>query len=191
MNIKRMVLGRLATNCWIVSKDGECVVIDPGADGESVASAVLDTGCELKYVIFTHGHFDHVLGAPNLLKKLSAPVYMHPADEYWLPPSVDYDLELSDGMHLPFAGDVIKVLHTPGHTPGSCVLLYGDAMFSGDTLFAGSYGRCDLEGGSMEQMKESLSRLGALEIDYRVYPGHSQTTTLSREREINFYLTRK
>ena len=95
---------------------------------------------------------------------------------------------IADQQELSLAGYTIKVLHTPGHTPGSVVFLMGDTMFSGDTLFAGSIGRTDFAGGNLQQMKQSLKKLISLDGDYRIYPGHEDYTTLSREKRINPYL---
>ena len=116
---------------------------------------------------------------------------MHPADRAlpsWLTHGLTADEELHEGDELDFDGLRFKVLHTPGHTPGSVCFLCGDLLFSGDTLFAGSCGRTDLPGGSWKDMTASLRRLAELEGDYTVLPGHEESTTLSAERESNPYI---
>lgn len=195
MNIITLPLGPLATNCYLVSdgQSGLCAVIDPGASAPKILQCVQDEGWRIAVILLTHAHFDHTGALHALHSALPAvPIYVHEADS-------DNDHNMSHG-HLVYTdtyagGDSVKagaleftVLETPGHTPGSVCLRCEDALFSGDTLFAGSCGRTDFEGGSMAQMRASLRRLGMLEGDLRVFPGHGEASTLERERRCNPYL---
>ena len=152
-------------------------------------------------MLLTHGHYDHILAVPALQQRWPGlPVYCHPLD---VPKeTVEYDMgqtfptvaafanlqPLTEGQQLTAAGIPFRVLHTPGHTPGSVCFVSGDVMFSGDTLFYRSIGRTDFAGGSIPQMKASLQRLADLPGDYQVLPGHEGATLLSEERRSNPYL---
>ena len=195
MNIITLPLGPLGTNCYLVSdgQSGLCAVIDPGAAAPKILQRVQDEGWRIGVILLTHAHFDHTGALKALHCALpSVPIYVHAADS-------DNDRNMSHG-NLVFTdtyedGSTVKlgalefsVLETPGHTPGSVCLRCGDALFSGDTLFAGSCGRTDFEGGSTEQMFASLRRLGRLDGDLTVCPGHGESSTLDRERRTNPYL---
>lgn len=198
MKIIHFVLGELATNCYILLDEEtmEAAVIDPADEAETLRDALTDAGATLRYILLTHGHRDHTLAAPKLHALFpDAAVYIHGADKdgagiYHYPPAeLIPDIRYyGDGDTLPLGGHTIEVLHTPGHTGGSVCLRCGSALFTGDTLFAGSMGRIDLPGAQPEKMMGSLSRLAKLEGDYDVYPGHMETTTLARERQCNLYL---
>lgn len=205
MNARRLVLGELDTNCWIVD-DGTgagAVVIDPAGD-EAVLLEALE-GRSVSYVVLTHGHFDHLVAARAVLAATGAPLLVHEADagritnaegtgarlfgmEYDAPPA---DTVLRDGDLVEAGGLVLEVLHTPGHTQGSICLLGGGHLFSGDTLFAGSIGRTDFPGGSMQDMRRSIAgRLAPLPDDTVVHPGHGPDTTIGRERRVNPFFPR-
>lgn len=199
MKIIRAVLGELATNCYILvdEETKEAAIIDPADEAETLKKAVEDEGAALKYILLTHGHRDHTLAAPKLHELFpDAAVYIHPADKgavgnYYYPMEklIGEDLRFyDDGDTLPLGSLTIEVLHTPGHTGGSVCLKCGEALFTGDTLFAGSMGRVDLPGAMPEEMAGSLARLAALEGDYQVLPGHMELSTLARERAYNPYL---
>lgn len=199
MKITRMVLGELATNCYILldEETGEAAVIDPADEAETIRKALEDAGASLRYILLTHGHRDHTLAAPRLHELFpDAAVYIHPKDKgevgiYHYPMEELIGPELrfyDDGDTLPLGSLTLEVLHTPGHTGGSVCLKCGGALFTGDTLFAGSMGRIDLPGAVPDEMAASLARLAALEGDYDVLPGHMEATTLARERQYNMYL---
>ena len=197
MDIKRIYIPSVYTNCYLLADEatGAAAVIDPGDDvTDTVARLCADNGRTLRGVFLTHGHYDHVGGVTALRRTFpEVPVYLHPADtggtSQLLPTAGLGNVTLwRDGDVIKLGELQVEVLHTPGHTPGSVCLRCRDVLFSGDTLFAGSCGRTDFPGGSMDEMMASLARLGGLEGDLRVLPGHEGETTLSRERQYNPYL---
>jgi hydroxyacylglutathione hydrolase len=184
MHVSSACLGSLGTNCYLVELESAVLVIDPAEDSPALRRLIGNRAVDV--VVLTHGHFDHVGGAWAVGAR---EVAMHPDDL----PLVDRFFPGHDQIHRVIAeGDDVlpgvKVLHLPGHSPGSIVLRIEDALFVGDVLFAGSIGRTDLPGGSMDDMAASLRRLTALPGDYDVYPGHGEPTTLECERRINPYL---
>ena len=193
MKIYTLPLGQLQTNCYLVAdEDGVAAVIDPAAAPERILQTARDSGLTIQAILLTHGHFDHVGAVAGLTQALRCPVWMHES-ELTLPEYLtDGPLYYTDGYG---EGDTVtagklnfSVLHTPGHTPGSVCLRCEDALFSGDTLFAGSCGRTDFSGGSGSEMCRSLRRLAQLPGDLAVYPGHGEATTLAREKRENPYL---
>ena len=194
MNIHTLPLGAYQTNCYILYSDdrAECLVIDPGYEPELVLARIRELGKEPEAVLLTHGHFDHVGGVKLLAAETDCRVYLNPAD-CSMPPQFTagqlyYTHSYGDGDVLTLAGLQLRVLGTPGHTPGSVCLITEDAIFSGDTLFEGSCGRTDLPGGDTPIILGSLARLGQLEGEYRVYPGHGPSTRLSKEKRFNPYM---
>ena len=178
MNIQTLTLGPLATNCYLVRQDGcsRVVIIDPAANSKKLLAALQEQGLTLEAIFLTHAHFDHI----GALKK----------DD---PSHMCHDLLLytdtyREGDALTAAGLRFRVLSTPGHTPGSVCLLCENALFSGDTLFAGSYGRTDFPGGSDAAMSASLKRLSTLPPETRVLPGHGLASTIADELRTNPYL---
>jgi len=200
VKIVSMVLGELGTNCYLLIDEAtkRAAVIDPADDAEAIRRRLEAEGAAPQYLLLTHGHRDHTLAAPALHALYpAAEVYIHPLDKHGagsfsypvdaLIPTLKY---YADGDTLPLGGLTLEVLHTPGHTEGSvCLLVRGEGvLFAGDTLFAGSIGRVDLDGAVPEKMLSSLRRLALLEGDWAVYPGHMEPTTLARERAYNPYL---
>ena len=201
MKIDSIMVGPIMTNCYLLSDEtaGVCALIDPGDEAPRVLDMVARSGCQLQYILLTHGHFDHTTAVRPILEQYpDLPVYINEKDV------VDGrvgDMELvfsrlpehnqryyHDGDTLPLGSLTVTVLETPGHSKGSVCLVVGDVIFSGDTLFRCSCGRTDFPGGSMEKMMASLRRLGQLEGDLRVLPGHMEASTLDRERRWNPYL---
>ena len=199
MQIHSLQVGPIGTNCYLLCDEeaGVCAVIDPGGEAGRIRTAVENTGCKPCGIFLTHGHYDHT-GAADELRAYwpEIPVYLNRRDRYegdayalQLFPRLagevrDYD----EGDTLTVADLTVTVLATPGHSEGSVTLRCGDVLFCGDTLFAGSCGRTDFLGGSMHKMMASLRRLGGLEGDLKVYPGHMEPSTLDRERRWNPYL---
>ena len=197
------VVGPLACNCYIVGDRAakEAIVIDPGDDAEDLAASIAERELTVKAIIATHAHFDHVVGAGRLRELTGAPFYLHADDGPmldWmqesgrlflgleLPPPPEVDRSPTEGDVLAAGTARLEVLHTPGHSPGSISLVSDQAIFSGDTLFAGSVGRTDLPGGDTDQLIEAIKKkLFTFEDDLPVYPGHGPATTLGEERKFN------
>ena len=196
MNIKLMQVGPIGTNCYILEHDNKIAVIDPGDEAGRILAELKKSDAQVEYILLTHGHYDHTTAVPELHQALpQAKIYIHQADAngagsrlFPLAGQVDDLLLYDEGDALPLGDLTIEVLHTPGHSPGSVTLKAGDALFTGDTLFAGDCGRTDLRGGSWEEILVSLGRLGKLEGNYHVLPGHGGTSDLDTERQVNRYL---
>lgn len=198
MQVKVLQVGPIGTNCYILEdeKAHAAAVIDPGDEAGRILQVIEDDGVDVKYILLTHGHYDHTTAVPQLHKALpQAEIYIHRADAngagsqlFPLAGQIP-DLKFYDEGDTLALGDMtIQVLHTPGHSKGSVTLKVGDVLFCGDTLFAGSCGRTDLAGGSYAEIMASLKKLGQLPGDYHVCPGHDVTSTLERERRSNPFL---
>ena len=197
MHIETLVLGDLGTNCYIVSEhrdSHQILIIDPADEPGRLIHAV--NGRKIEAVLLTHGHFDHTAALPVLE---GLPIYIHEGDAPYLTdgrlgsggweadkyvPRPEATCLLKDGDEIKLDGFSlpIRVMHTPGHTPGSCVYMMGDDFFTGDTLFNRGYGRYDLPGGDFKALVRSLRKLLSCAPDARVYPGHGAPTTLQSER---------
>ena len=198
MKLKALQVGPIGTNCYFLldEKTNKAAIIDPGDEAERIQQVVAETGCQVKYILLTHGHYDHTTAVPALHKAYpDAEIYIHAADAngagsqlYPLAGQIKNLKNYTEGDTLELGGHIINVIHTPGHSPGSVVLHTEDVLFTGDTLFCGSCGRTDLPGGNYDQIMKSLKRLGELEGDFHVCPGHDRPSTLGRERETNFFL---
>ena len=198
MKVSVMQVGPIGTNCYFLQDEesGLLAIIDPGDDWERILQQVKKAEGEVKYILLTHGHYDHTTAVPDLVKALpGVQVYIHQADAngagsqlFPLAAQVKDLNNYDEGDTLTLGSLTIEVLYTPGHSPGSVTLKVGDVLFTGDTLFCGSCGRTDLRGGSYEEIMESLKRLGELEGDFHVCPGHDRTSTLERERKYNPFL---
>ena len=195
--IRQLPLGPRQANAYLVWREGrgDCFVIDPGDDLDALEQAIAISGRRLTDILLTHGHFDHILAAAPLAQKHSARVHIHPYDSHMLltsgaslynpawcklpftPVAADSPYPTGDGdWALEVCGVSLTGFRTPGHTPGSVCLLDGehDAVFTGDTLFAFSYGRTDFPGGSDDEMRASLDRLLGMDRRLTVYPGHGE-----------------
>jgi glyoxylase-like metal-dependent hydrolase (beta-lactamase superfamily II) len=202
MFIHPMPVGPLQANCYIVGcpDTHQAVIIDPGGDGDKILDVVKAEGLTLAAIVNTHGHFDHAganqhvkqaTGADLMIHTLDAPMLRHlaqaaaswgsQADE-----SPEPDRLLEDGDTVACGNIELKVIHTPGHSPGGISLYAGNAVFVGDTLFAGSIGRTDLPGGSYSTLIQSIqTRLFSLPDDVVVYSGHMNASTIGREKTTN------
>ena len=207
MIFETIVVGPLGVNCFILGdrESNEGVVVDPGADGDEVLAAVKRHGLKIKYVVNTHGHFDHVGANRQVVEATGGELLIHPDDLTLLTMASrsgqKYGLRvedspapsghLGDGTRLEFGASSIQVLHTPGHTQGGCCLyLAGENLvITGDTLFAESVGRTDLPGGDHAQLIAAIkTKLMPLPDDTVVWPGHGPSSTIGRERRTNPYL---
>jgi len=194
LKMKTLPLGAYQTNCYLVWDENSpsCVVIDPGYEPDAVLLEAKKLGKEIAAILLTHGHFDHVGAVRDLAAETDCPVYIHEADlsmpQQMTAGPLYYTNLCGEGDRLELAGLSFKVLHTPGHTPGSVCYMCENVLFSGDTLFWGSCGRTDLPGGSWSTIRTSLLRLRDLPGDFDVYPGHGDATKLSFERNFNPYM---
>ncbi|MBQ3099389.1 MAG: MBL fold metallo-hydrolase [Clostridia bacterium] len=200
----KFVVGNFGTNCYFLydPDNMRSFVVDPGYDFELLEKTINERGFKVEAILLTHAHFDHIMALKALKEYTSAPVYLHEdeaemlsdpqmnmTDRYGDPQNcITPDRLLKDGDILKLADDEIKVMHTPGHTPGSCCYITGGVMISGDTLFLENIGRYDFPGGNYKILRNSLSKISALDRDYRILPGHGPSTTLSHEKQFNIYL---
>jgi glyoxylase-like metal-dependent hydrolase (beta-lactamase superfamily II) len=205
MKLNQLTVGQLGVNCYIVSCEDtkEALVIDPGDNAEKILEKIEQENLQVKYIVNTHGHADHI-GANNILKnKTNAAIAIHIEDapmigdpklnlSVYIGTSIisdSADIILNDGDTITIGNVNLSVLHTPGHTKGGICLVTEGALFSGDTLFAESIGRCDFPDGSMNDLIHSIqSQLMSLSDDVKVYPGHGSVTTIGWERIHNPYL---
>ncbi len=207
MKITKIAGGPLPTNCYLLTEEtsGETAVIDPGFESSELTKAVLAKGKEnVKAILLTHGHFDHIMGVSRIQELTGAKVYIY-SDDVMFPndnslnmstlifsnpvPSFTADVTLNDGDEIRIGSLTVRVLHTPGHTIGGCCYMVENAIFTGDTLMKCSCGRTDFPTGSYPQMLQSLSKLKKLEGDYHIYPGHESESTLEYERKNNPYMS--
>ena len=203
LELQQCVLGPVYTNCYIAKnkETGEALIIDPADSPSKIELKVNAMGARPVAVLLTHGHFDHIMGVEAVREKYQIPVYACRQEEEMLrEPSVNMtdqmgkscsirpDVFLDDLQVFEAAGFSIQMIHTPGHTKGSCCYYLKEegVLFSGDTLFCGSVGRTDFPGGSASQIRASLHRLlAALPDDTSVYPGHDTSTTIGYEKRYN------
>ena len=194
MKIQALQVGSIGTNCYILCDEAAkvCAVIDPGAEPELILSAAEKLDCTVDKILLTHGHYDHVGSAGVLSREWKARIYCEPADcrGSQLFPLKSADSGYQEGEKLTVDELTFTVWHTPGHTEGGVVLLCGDYLFVGDTVFQGSIGRTDLEGGNMQKMDASLRKLAGLPIpkETQLLPGHGDFSTFGEELANNFYI---
>ncbi len=176
MTTDRIIVGELQTNCYIIESKGKGVIVDPGAEPEEILRKSKET--KIILILLTHNHFDHIGGVIKLKAITSAITAIHSLD--WID---GFDKELNDGEKIKFEDEQIDVIHTPGHTPGSCCFLVKDNLFSGDTLFPGGLGNTSLPGGDENEIYRSIrDKLLILPDETKVYPGHGPSTTIGNER---------
>lgn len=201
--IMKLVVGELQENCFILfDENKDAFVVDPGGSSENIIEAIDKNELNIKYILLTHGHFDHVGAVAALVKKYKAPVYMSKDDRAFLesPKEVrassfgiqieaaDVDVFVKEGDEIPFSEGTIKVIETPGHTLGSVCYLFENYLFAGDTLFNGSIGRTDFPESDHSLMIESLKKLKKLDDEIYVLSGHGPESQISYEKMTNPYL---
>ncbi|ADD02293.1 MULTISPECIES: MBL fold metallo-hydrolase [Thermoanaerobacter] len=205
MKIQRYVVGLYKANCYIVSDEEtrETIVIDPGEYSSEIQDYIGINKLRVKYILLTHGHFDHIGGVEELRKVTQAEVAISKEDApMLLDPSLNLskmvykkiqcsaaDILLNGGDILYFGKYTIEVLHTPGHTKGGVCFKIDNVCFTGDTVFKGSIGRYDFPGGDFDTLMDSIkNKLLVLEDDVVIYPGHGESSTIGKEKRINLFL---
>lgn len=196
IKVEQKILGLWQTNCWLVWIEPEnlCAVIDPGAGAREIWKWIQLKGLNLKFILLTHSHFDHIGGARYLQRMSSAICYLHRKDIRnrwrWLGISFARFSAVKDGDEIPFGPFRFRVFHTPGHSPGSVCYFIEDYLFCGDLLFAGGVGRWDIPGGSFRSLVKSLKNtLSQFPDETKIMPGHGPSTTLGIERMRNALLS--
>lgn len=205
MNFQAVIVGALETNCYLVwcPETKECAVVDPGAEPDRIFLEVSRLGLRPVMILNTHGHLDHIGANKDMKEHYSAPLFIHSADSGLLdavqlnelrfllgakdsPPADGF---LDDGQNILVGRSSLRVLHTPGHSPGSVCFLSGHFLLSGDTLFFEGVGRTDLPGGSPRQLEDSIrTKILTLADNLVVLPGHGPHTTIGQERSDNPFL---
>lgn len=208
MKIRKLILGFFNVNCYIVSTDKLCFIIDPGADIESIESCLKEEKLTPGFILNTHGHYDHIGAVPDIMEKYKIPFYIHEADEFII---TDPDKNLStifgknglllktyklivnkNNENIIFDEDInkdLEIFNMPGHTPGSIVIRLKNYLFTGDLLFKEGVGRTDLPGGNTDELTKSLKKIKKFDPELIIYPGHGPTTKLKFEIENNYYLS--
>ncbi len=204
MQVERLQVGSMEVNCYLVfgSESREAVIIDPGADADRILQVVEDKQLAVQSVINTHGHVDHIGANREVIEATGAELVIHKADAGFLTdPELNFSTHLGQEVTSPQAdslleeGSVVgttdfelKVIHTPGHTPGGICLQGEEVLFTGDTLFAMGIGRSDFPYASREELRNSLDKLMQLTGNLQVYPGHGPVSTLEKVKKKNMYL---
>ncbi|OPX17892.1 hypothetical protein BXT86_04125 [candidate division WOR-3 bacterium 4484_100] len=176
MEIRRCVVGPLETNCYIISSERKGIIIDPGDEAQKIIKEISDL--EIIMILATHNHFDHITALKPIKEYTRSKAGIHPED--WVE---GFDIRLEDGQTIELGKERLRVIHTPGHTPGGCSFYTDKILFSGDTLFKSGIGNTSFPGGDEEAIYKSIrERLLALPEDTLVYPGHGPSTTIGAEK---------
>lgn len=178
MTINKIVVGGLGNNCYIVESEKIGIIIDPGDEADKIIKAAQDL--DIKMILATHRHFDHINALQQVKQTVKAEAAIHPSD--WVS---GFDIKLNDAQVIEFGKEQLRVIHTPGHTPGGCCFLVGNDLFSGDTLFPNGPGNTLFTGGDGQAILRSIrEKLMVLPDETMVYPGHGPSTTIGRERAL-------
>jgi hydroxyacylglutathione hydrolase len=178
MDIERIIVGALESNCYVLKSAHKGMIIDPGDEAAKIIRAIQDIQVEM--ILATHRHFDHITALEKVKSATGVKAAIHTLD--WV---TGFDLELKDGQVVEFGAEKLRVIHTPGHTPGGCCFLVRDKLFSGDTLFSNGRGNTMFPGGDEKAILESIrKKLLRLPDETVVYPGHGPETTIGNERAL-------
>jgi len=205
MDYEAVIVGVLETNCYLVycEKTFECAIVDPGAEAEKIFRVIIKKKLKPMILINTHGHVDHVGANKDIKERFDIPLYIHASDGPMLNGVRQYELSfflgakdspspdkfLEDGEKIHIGKSQMKVIHTPGHSPGSVSLLGDGFLISGDALFFGGVGRTDLPGGSWKELENSIrNKILVLPDETIVLPGHGPLTTIGQEKSSNPYI---
>lgn len=201
MLVKTFTVGMLSTNCYIATcpNTKEAMIIDPGLDVSSesqpIFDYILEANLKVKFIINTHGHVDHIKADALFQEKYNVPICIHQLDAHFMEGIIkdnrSANVILEEGSLIQCGDEALKVMHTPGHTPGSICIVGESLVFTGDTLFAGGIGRTDFPGGSMIDMGKSLEKLTSLPDYLLVYPGHGETSMIGEEKRTNPFLNNR
>lgn len=202
LQMRSFLTGPLDVNCYLVydTESKKAFMVDPGGVNSAMTSFIEQQKLSIEFIILTHAHADHIGGVPTYQKQFHAPLYVH-EDEIPLLESANYNFSrgvlgqdillkadrlLKDQEEIPFCGELIKIIHTPGHSPGGICILVQNWLFCGDTLFAGSIGRTDFPLCSTEALMSSIkNKLFVLDPDTIAFPGHGEATTIGHEQKYN------
>ncbi|KAB3527667.1 MBL fold metallo-hydrolase [Alkaliphilus serpentinus] len=205
MFLEKLSVGIYGVNCYIIADDatGKATVIDPGGDSDKILKVLEENELDLSFIILTHGHGDHIGGVKGLMDETNVPLYIHRDDLYIIqdkdknyssrmgtnPVELDAENFLIDGDLIKLGNLDLKIFHTPGHTPGGVCILVDHYLFTGDTLFANSIGRSDLEGGNHNQLIQSIKdKLMVLDDEITVLPGHGPASRIGIEKLTNPFI---
>lgn len=194
--LEQIQVGDMANFTYIIGdpESGDGAVVDPAWEVEGIIKKALENKLRIKFIINTHSHFDHVDGNSRLKEKSGARIVIHKDEAKYLkhfsPPPAD--IEVAEGDTIELGKEGIRVIHTPGHSPGSICLFFENRLITGDTLFVGGIGRTDFPGGDPKTMFESLNKIMLLDKNIEIYPGHNYgatpKSTILREKDHNPYL---
>ena len=204
MQLRYLSTGMFESNCYIVGDNGEGILIDPGTRASSIIKLAEEMKLDIKYILLTHAHIDHICSLDEVRNRLEAKVMVHEADAPALSDEMlngsalfttgmtfkEADILLKDGYTFDVGSMKFEIIHTPGHSPGSICIKTGNALFTGDTLFRMSVGRTDLGKGSHRDLMNSIkNKLMVLGDNVVVYPGHGESSTIAFERENNPFIS--
>ncbi|MBN1299169.1 MAG: MBL fold metallo-hydrolase [Actinobacteria bacterium] len=204
MKVKKLILGYYNVNCYIVSAENACFIVDPGADFKSIDSYIIGEKLKPEFILNTHGHYDHIGAVPQVMQKYDIPFYIDAEDEFIITdPDKNFSsifagnplslttYKLLDNKDISYFREEkdIRIYKMPGHTPGSIIIESGPYLFTGDLLFRGGAGRTDLIGGDSKSLKSSLKKLKQLDSSLTIMPGHGANSSLEYEISNNYYLS--
>lgn len=198
-------VGPLQCNCSLIwdPKTREAILVDPGDEATAIKEVIEKNSLQVKAILHTHAHFDHIGASAVMHRDSGAPMYLHPDDKplwdnillqgqvfgFAVEPTIPWQTDLTDDLEITFGAFNMRTLHTPGHSPGSCSFAVGDLLLAGDTLFKGSIGRTDLWGGDFSLISKSIKeRLYTLDPDTHVITGHGPSTIVGVERKSNAFV---